>query len=256
MQLELSIGEFVFHENHGIGIYAGVVTLTVGGLKKDYLQIEYFGNDKVYVPVEKISSIYKYSDKDGMKPQISKLNSTAWQRKKQALQKKIKDISGELIKLYAERNNIEGEAYKDFEEETIFANDFTYEPTKDQQFAIDDVLKDLDSKVPMDRLLCGDVGFGKTEVAFRAMFKAVCNNKQVMYLCPTTILSKQQYESALDRFKNFPVEIRLFNRFTSTKEANEIIEDLASGKIDIVFGTHRLLSDNIKHKKLGLLVID
>ena len=191
-----------------------------------------------------------------MKPQISKLNSTAWQRKKQALQKKIKDISGELIKLYAERNNIEGEAYKDFEEETIFANDFTYEPTKDQQFAIEDVLKDMDSKVPMDRLLCGDVGFGKTEVAFRAMFKAVCNNKQVMYLCPTTILSKQQYESALDRFKNFPVEIRLFNRFTSSKEANEIIEDLASGKIDIVFGTHRLLSDKIKPKKLGLLVID
>ena len=252
----IAIGDYVVHRNHGIGIYAGVVTLTVGGLKKDYLQIEYFGNDKVYVPVEKISSIYKYSDKDGMKPQISKLNSTAWQRKKQALQKKIKDISGELIKLYAERNNIEGEAYKDFEEETIFANDFTYEPTKDQQFAIDDVLKDLDSKVPMDRLLCGDVGFGKTEVAFRAMFKAVCNNKQVMYLCPTTILSKQQYESALDRFKNFPVEIRLFNRFTSTKEANEIIEDLASGKIDIVFGTHRLLSDKIKPKKLGLLVID
>ena len=252
----IAIGDYVVHRNHGIGIYAGVVTLTIGGLKKDYLQIEYFGNDKVYVPVEKISSIYKYSDKDGMKPQISKLNSTAWQRKKQALQKKIKDISGELIKLYAERNNIEGEAYKDFEEETIFASDFTYEPTKDQQFAIEDVLKDMDSKVPMDRLLCGDVGFGKTEVAFRAMFKAVCNNKQVMYLCPTTILSKQQYESALDRFKNFPVEIRLFNRFTSSKEANEIIEDLASGKIDIVFGTHRLLSDKIKPKKLGLLVID
>ena len=252
----IQTGDYVVHRAHGIGIYTGVVTLTVGGLKKDYLQIAYLGNDRVYVPVEKISSIYKYSDKDGSKPQINKLNSSSWQRKKQAIQKKIKDISGELIKLYALRNSVQGEAYKDFAEENMFAHDFIYEPTKDQQHAIDDILKDLDAKVPMDRLLCGDVGFGKTEVAFRAMFKTICNNRQVMYLCPTTILSKQQYESALERFKNFPVEIRLFNRFTSAKEAAEILKDLESGKIDIIFGTHRLLSDKIKPKKLGLLVID
>ena len=252
----LQTGDYVVHRAHGIGIYCGVVTLNVQGLKKDYLQIAYLDNDKVYVPVEKISTIYKYSDKDGMKPQINKLNSPVWQRKKQAVQKKIRDISGELIKLYAKRNSVVGEAYQDFPEEDLFANDFPYEETKDQIRAIKDVFHDLDSVVPMDRLLCGDVGFGKTEVAFRGMFKAVCNNRQVLYLCPTTILSKQQYESALERFRNFAVEIRLFNRFTTKKEATEILEGLKSGKIDIVFGTHRLLSKEIQPKRLGLLVID
>ena len=252
----LQTGDYVVHRAHGIGIYCGVVTLNVQGLKKDYLQIAYLGNDKVYVPVEKISSIYKYSDKDGMKPQINKLNSPVWQRKKQAVQKKIRDISGELIKLYAKRNSVVGEAYQDFPEEDLFANDFAYDETRDQIRAIKDVFHDLDSVVPMDRLLCGDVGFGKTEVAFRGMFKAVCNNKQVLYLCPTTILSKQQYESALERFRNFAVEIRLFNRFTTKKEAAEILEGLKSGKIDIVFGTHRLLSKEVQPKRLGLLVID
>ncbi len=252
----LKTGDYVVHRSHGIGIYCGVTTLTVSGVQKDFLQISYLDNDKVYVPVEKITSIYKYSDKDGLKPQINSLNSTAWQKKKQAVQKKIKDISGELIKLYAKRQSVVGEAYRDFPEEELFAQDFIYEETKDQLRAIEDILKDLDSPVPMDRLLCGDVGFGKTEVAFRAMFKTVCNNRQVMYLCPTTILSKQQYESALDRFKNFAVEIRLFNRFTTNREAKEIIEDFQNGKIDILFGTHRLLSPEIKPKHLGLLVID
>jgi len=252
----LQTGDYVVHRTHGIGIYYGVVTLENQGVKKDYIQISYLGNDKVYIPVEKISTIYKYSDKDGMKPQINKLGSTTWQKKKQSIQKKIRDISGELIKLYAKRNSTVGEAYKDYPEEEMFAHDFVYEETKDQKRAIEDILHDLDSSVPMDRLLCGDVGFGKTEVAFRAMFKAICNNKQVLYLCPTTILSKQQYQSALERFKNYPLEIRLFNRFTSKKEANEIIEGLKTGRIDIVFGTHRLLSKEIMPKKLGLLVVD
>ena len=252
----LEIGDYVVHRAHGIGIYAGVVTLKVQGLKKDFLQISYFGNDKVYIPVEKISSIYKYSDKDGMKPQINKLGSTNWERKKREVQKKIKDISGELIKLYAKRNSVKGEAYKDYPEEDIFGSQFVYTLTRDQARAINDINHDLDSVIPMDRLLCGDVGFGKTEVAFRGMFKTVCNNKQVMYLCPTTILSKQQYASALERFKEYPVEIRLFNRFTTKKEADKIIEEFKNGKIDILFGTHRLLSDEIKPKSLGLLVID
>ena len=252
----LHTGDYVVHRTHGIGIYCGVVTLENHAMKKDYLQISYLGNDKVYIPVEKISSIYKYSDKDGMKPQINKLGSTNWQKKKQSIQKKIRDISGELIKLYAERQSVKGEAYQDFLEEELFASEFQYEATRDQNRAIADILKDLNSEVPMERLLCGDVGFGKTEVAFRAMFKAVCNTKQVLYLCPTTILSKQQYESALERFKNFPVEIALFNRFTTPKEAKRILEGLKSGVIDIVFGTHRLLSDEIKCKRLGLLVVD
>ena len=252
----LQVGDYVVHRTHGIGIYAGVITLTVQGMKKDFLQISYLGNDKVYVPVEKISTIYKYSDKDGMKPQINKLDSVSWQKKKQQVQKKIRDISGELVKLYAKRNSIVGEAYKDYAEEDVFASQFQYDETRDQLKAIDDIKHDLDSTVPMDRLLCGDVGFGKTEVAFRAMFKTVCNNRQVMYLCPTTILSKQQYESAIERFRNYPVEIRLFNRFTTPKEARIILEEFASGKIDILFGTHRLLSDQLKPKRLGLLVVD
>ncbi len=252
----LQVGDYVVHRTHGIGIYAGVITLTVQGMKKDFLQISYLGNDKVYVPVEKISTIYKYSDKDGMKPQINKLDSVSWQKKKQQVQKKIRDISGELVKLYAKRNSIVGEAYKDYAEEDVFASQFQYDETRDQLKAIDDIKHDLDSTVPMDRLLCGDVGFGKTEVAFRAMFKTICNNRQVMYLCPTTILSKQQYESALERFRNYPVEIRLFNRFTTPKEARIILEEFASGKIDIIFGTHRLLSDQLKPKRLGLLVVD
>lgn len=252
----LQVGDYVVHRTHGIGIYAGVITLTVQGMKKDFLQISYLGNDKVYVPVEKISTIYKYSDKDGMKPQINKLDSVSWQKKKQQVQKKIRDISGELVKLYAKRNSIVGEAYKDYVEEDVFASQFQYDETKDQLRAIEDIRRDLDSSVPMDRLLCGDVGFGKTEVAFRAMFKTICNNRQVMYLCPTTILSKQQYESALDRFRHYPVEIRLFNRFTTSKESKIILEEFASGKIDILFGTHRLLSDQLKSKHLGLLVVD
>lgn len=252
----LSLGDYVVHRTHGVGIYNGVVTLENQGLKKDYIQISYLGNDKVYIPVEKISTIYKYSDKDGMKPQINKLSSTVWQKKKQAIQKKIRDISKELIALYAKRNQIKGEVFKDYLEEEVFAKSFMYEETRDQKRAIADIMKDLTSPVPMDRLLCGDVGFGKTEVAFRAMFKAICNNKQVLYLCPTTILSKQQYDSAMERFKEYPVEMALLNRFTTQKETKRIIEDLKSGKTDIVFGTHRLLSGDINFKKLGLLVVD
>ena len=252
----LSLGDYVVHRTHGIGVYNGVVTLTNHGVKKDYIQISYLGNDKVYIPVEKISTIYKYSDKDGLKPQINKLGSTSWLKKKQSIQKRIHDISKELISLYAKRNQVVGVAYQDYPEEDIFAKSFPYEETRDQTRAIRDIFHDLDSTVPMDRLLCGDVGFGKTEVAFRAMFKTICNNFQVMYLCPTTILSKQQYESALERFKDYPIEIALLNRFTTPKEVKSILEDLKSGKIDMVFGTHRLLSDDIKFKRLGLLVVD
>jgi len=253
---QLHIGDYVVHSQHGVGIYNGVITLTKNGLKKDYIQINYAGNDKVYIPVEKISTIFKYAGKEGSAPKIDRLNSTSWVKKKQALRNKIKDISEELIKLYAARNNVEGEAFKTYAEEDIFKSEFIYEETQDQLKAIEDIDNDLSSKTPMDRLLCGDVGFGKTEVAFRAMFKTILNNKQVFYLCPTTILSKQQYENALDRFKNYPIEIALLNRFTSGKETKRILEGLEKGTIDLVFGTHRLLSDDVKFAKLGLLIVD
>ena len=252
----LSVGDYVVHRAHGIGIYNGVTTLSIAGVLKDFLLISYLGSDKIYVPVEKIGTIFKYSDGDGVKPSINSLNSTSWIKKKLAVKKKIQDISKELIKLYAQRKNVEGDQYIDYPEEEVFANLFKYEETRDQRRAIKDVLSDLDSSVPMDRLLCGDVGFGKTEVAFRGIFKTVLNNHQVMYLCPTTILSKQQYESALQRFKDYPIEIALINRFTKIADQKKIIEDVKNGKIDILFGTHRLLSDDIKFKNLGLLVID
>ena len=253
---QLSIGDYVVHSMHGIGIYNGVITLTKNGLKKDYIQINYQGNDKIYIPVEKISTIFKYAGKEGSMPKLDKLNSTSWVKKKRELRNKIKDISGELIKLYAARSSVKGTPFKSYAEEDVFGSEFIYEETNDQIKAIKDIDADLSSEVPMDRLLCGDVGFGKTEVAFRAMFKTILNNKQVFYLCPTTILSKQQYENALERFKNYPIEIALLNRFTSTKETKRILEGLEKGTIDLVFGTHRLLSNDVKFAKLGLLIVD
>ena len=253
---DISAGDYVVHLLHGIGIYDGVITLTKNGIKKDYIQINYLGNDKVYIPVEKIDTIYKYSDKDGMKPKINRLGTTAWEKTKLQLRKKINDISGMLIKLYAERSKKEGIVFKDVLEEDIFSTEFPYVLTEDQVKAIRDIDESLKSSVPMDRLLCGDVGFGKTEVAFRAMFKAVMNGYQVLYLCPTTILSSQQYKAAKERFKNHPVNMALLNRFVSAKEQKKVINDIKSGNVDIVFGTHRLLSEDIEPKKMGLLVVD
>ena len=253
---QLSSGDYVVHSQHGVGIYNGVITLTKNGLKKDYLQINYAGNDKVYIPVEKISTIFKYAGKEGSVPRLDRLNSTSWVKKKRELRSKIKDISEELIKLYASRNSVKGTPFKAYAEEAVFGSEFIYDETVDQLKAIEDIDKDLTSDVPMDRLLCGDVGFGKTEVAFRAMFKTIVNNKQVFYLCPTTILSKQQYENAVERFKNYPIEIALLNRFTTAKETKRILEGLEKGTIDLVFGTHRLLSNDVKFNKLGLLIVD
>ena len=253
---QLEKGDYVVHIAHGIGKYLGITTLTVRGAQKDFLTIEYFDGDKIYVPVEKISTIYKYTGKDGGVPKLNSLNSNAWEKTKKYVQSKIKDISEELIRLYKERISLKKIPYKDYPEEKIFASSFNYTLTKDQQKSIIDIDSDLKSDVPMDRLLCGDVGFGKTEVAMRAMFKTVVNNHQVMYLCPTTILSKQQYNVALDRFKDWPVTIKLLNRYTSYKETREIIDDFKNGKIDILFGTHRILSEDVKPKDLGLLVVD
>ena len=253
---DLKVGDYVVHQSNGIGIYGGIKALTKNGMQRDYILINYAGNDKVYIPVEKINSIYKFFDADGVKPKINSLNSTNWAKTKMKVKAKIKDISGELIKLYAARNNIVGDAYKTYPEEEVFDSYFQYTATSDQEKCIKELKHDLSSKVPMDRLLCGDVGFGKTEVAFRGMFKTVMNGHQVAYLCPTTLLSRQQYKNALERFKNYPINIALLNRFVSVKETNRIIKGLKEGTIDIVFGTHKLLNDKIDFKNLGLLVID
>ncbi len=253
---ELHVGDYVVHSAHGIGIYGGITAITKGDLIRDYILINYQGNDKVYIPVERINTIYKYADQDGVAPHINKLNSTTWAKTKLRVKNRIHDISEELIKLYAARASVKGPVFNTYEDEVIFGDYFEYDETSDQIKSINEVDKDLRSSIPMDRLLCGDVGFGKTEVAFRGMFKAVINGYQVAYLCPTTLLSRQQYYNALERFKDFPINIALLNRFTSVKEQNRIYKELEEGKIDIVFGTHKLFNEKVKYKNLGLLVID
>lgn len=253
---DLVKGDYVVHIDYGIGIYNGLTTLSKNGILKDYIQILYEKNDKIYLPVEKINKIYKYGDKDGIKPKLNSLNSTSWLKTRNYVKSKAKDISSELLKLYSKRLQIKTKPYKNYELEDIFNLEFEHTLTKDQDKAISEIENDLNSEFPMDRLLCGDVGFGKTEVANRAINKTVLNNKQVMYLCPTTILAKQQYEVIKERFKNVPVDIALLNRFTSSKDTSIIKNKLNKGFIDIVVGTHRLLSDDIVFKDLGLLIVD
>ena len=254
---KLNVGDYVVHNINGIGRYLGLKTLNQNGMKKDYLMIEYKGGDKLYIPVEKIDLISKYSSNDGIVPKINKLGSTEWAKTKQRVRKKIEDIASKLLELYAKREASIGFSFeKDTEEQAIFDSNFEYNETPDQLKVIEEIKKDMESPHPMDRLLCGDVGYGKTEVAFRAMFKAVLSNKQVAMLCPTTILSNQHYENAIDRFSNFPVRIEVLNRFVTPAKVKKIVEDLKEGKIDILIGTHRILSNDIIFKDLGLLVID
>lgn len=253
----LQIGDYVVHRKNGIGIYKGITTIEKNKLKKDYILIQYKGNDKLYLPVEDISKLYKYVSKEGMKPTINKLNSIEWTKTKLRIREKIKDITQDLLKIYKEREKAIIKPFsKDDENQIIFENEFEYEETPDQIKAINEIKKDLEKPRPVERLLCGDVGYGKTEVIFRAMFKAVENNYQVAYLCPTTILSYQQYESAKERFRNFAINIDIINRHYTNKQVQAKIKKLKEGKTDIIFGTHRLLSKDVEYNNLGLLVID
>lgn len=253
----LQIGDYVVHRKNGIGIYKGITTIEKNKLKKDYILIQYKGNDKLYLPVEDISKLYKYVSKEGMKPTINKLNSIEWTKTKLRIREKIKNITQDLLKIYKEREKAIIKPFsKDDENQIIFENEFEYEETPDQIKAINEIKKDLEKPRPMERLLCGDVGYGKTEVIFRAMFKAVENNYQVAYLCPTTILSYQQYESAKERFRNFAINIDIINRHYTNKQVQAKIKKLKEGKTDIIFGTHRLLSKDVEYNNLGLLVID
>ena len=254
---KLEIGDAIVHNTHGIGIYNGIKTLEIRGNKKDYLEVLYKGQDKLYVPVEEFDRISKYTGKDGIIPRINSLSGTDWAKTKARVKGKVQEVARQLLQIYAYKAMQQGIKFdKDNELQLLFEEEFPYEPTKDQIRAITQIKEEMETSHPMDRLLCGDVGFGKTEVAFRAIFKAINSSKQVLYLCPTTILSLQIYNNAKERFKNFPISIGLLNRFTSQREANRIIDDLNEGKIDFVIGTHRILNDRIKPKKLGLLVID
>ncbi|HEY8364151.1 MAG TPA: transcription-repair coupling factor [Haloplasmataceae bacterium] len=254
---ELKTGDYVVHVEHGIGQYIGIKTLVTNGIHKDYLQIVYKGEDKLYVPVENINLIHKYIGSEGIKPKIYKIGGTEWIREKRKVQTKVKDIAQKLINLYALREQTKGFAFSpDTDEHKLFASSFEYVETPDQLQAIEEVTRDMEQSTPMDRLLCGDVGYGKTEVAMRAAFKAVYDNKQVAYLAPTTILTQQHYNNFIKRFNNFPVNIALLNRFVSEKEQQEILKKIQKGQIDIVIGTHRLLSKDVVFKDLGLLIID
>lgn len=254
---KLNVGDYVVHNIHGIGKYLGIKTLTQNGLKKDYLIIEYKDSDKLYIPVEKIELISKYSTNNSLEPKLNKLGGTEWSKTKLRVKKRLESIAGELLNLYAKRESSQGFAFKpDDEDQITFENNFIYEDTIDQRKVTEEIKRDMEKTKPMDRLLCGDVGYGKTEIAFRAIFKAVMSGKQVAYLCPTTILSNQHYTNALERFKEYPVNIACLNRFVSTKEVKRVINGLKAGTIDIVIGTHRILSDDIEFKDLGLLVID
>ena len=254
---ELEVGDYVVHDNYGIGQYLGIKTLEVQGVHRDYLYVAYAGEDTLYIPVEQFNLVRKYSSSEGKVPKINKLGSSQWQKAKAKARNKVDDIADKLIEIYAARMNQTGYAFPvDNEMQLEFENAFGYELTEDQVRSVKEIKEDMEKPQPMDRLLCGDVGFGKTEVALRAVFKAILGNKQVAFLCPTTILSMQHYKTMLDRFENFPVKVALLNRFTSTKQKNQILKDLKEGNIDLLVGTHRILSKDVEFKDIGLLCID
>ncbi|WP_422448450.1 transcription-repair coupling factor [Thermoanaerobacterium sp. DL9XJH110] len=254
---ELNIGDYVVHAAHGIGKYLGVVSLEVGGHIKDYFAIGYAGGDKLYVPTDQVDLIQKYIGAEDKPPKLSKLGSSEWNKAKNRVKDSVREMARELLELYAARQAVKGFAFsKDTPWQKEFEDMFPYEETPDQLIAIEEVKRDMESDRPMDRLLCGDVGYGKTEVAMRAAFKAVMDAKQVAVLVPTTILAEQHYHTFSERFAPFPVKVEVISRFKSPAEQKEILKRLKAGEIDIIIGTHRLLQKDVKFKDLGLLVVD
>ena len=254
---ELHVGDYVVHNQHGIGKYLGIVTKVVDGVHKDFLHIAYKGDDVLLVPLEQFQLIRKFVSKEGASPKLNKLGTKEWEKTKRKVSEKIAELADRLVHLYANRDEHIGFAYSpDNDLQIEFENDFEYELTKDQAKAVKEIKHDMETNKPMDRLLCGDVGFGKTEVAARAAFKAVKDNKQVAFLCPTTILSLQHFKTFVHRFRHFPVNIKVINRFIKPSDQKQILQDLKEGNVDILIGTHRLLSKDVIFHDLGLLVID
>ena len=254
---DMRSGDYVVHENHGIGKFLGIEQLTVQGEQKDYLKIKYAGNDMLYVPVEQMDIIQKYIGSDGASPKVNKLSGGEWKAAKAKAKAAIAEMAQELLRLYAQRKMQQGHA---FGEDTVwqkeFEDAFPYTETDDQLRSIEEIKEDMERPAAMDRLLCGDVGFGKTEVAARALFKCIADGKQAAVLVPTTILANQHYYTLKERFEQFPLKVEMLSRFRSDKQQDEIIDRLNRGQIDLIIGTHRLLSKDVKFKDLGLLVID
>lgn len=254
---ELKPGDYVVHVNHGIGRFEGIKTLENNGVKRDYITITYQHGDQLFVPADQLKLVQKYVASEGKTPHVNKLGGSEWAKTKRKVAAKVEDIADDLIDLYAKRESEKGFAFsKDDELQREFEDSFPYVETADQLRSIKEIKHDMEQPKPMDRLLVGDVGFGKTEVALRAAFKAVQDNKQVAFLVPTTILAQQHFETIQDRFKNFPVNYAVLSRFQTAAESKKITEELKSGKIDLVVGTHRLLSKDVQFKDLGLLIVD
>ena len=254
---ELQKGDYVVHQIHGIGQYLGIETIELKGIHRDYVSIQYQNGDRISIPVEQIQTLSKYVSSDGKAPKLNKLNDGRFKKAKQKVKNQVEDIADDLIKLYAERSQLEGFAFsKDDEDQVAFDEAFPYVETEDQLRSIDEIKKDMQASQPMDRLLVGDVGFGKTEVAMRAAFKAVNNHKQVVVLVPTTVLAQQHYSNFKERFEQFAVNVDVLSRFRSKKEQTETLEKLKKGQVDILIGTHRVLSKDVEFADLGLIIID
>lgn len=254
---DLQPGDFIVHSQHGVGQYLGIVTREFNGVHKDFLRVVYKGNDELLVPLEQFRLVRKFVSREGVVPKLNKLGSHDWEKTKQRLKENVNEIADRLVKLYSQREENIGYAYgPDSVLQQEFEDDFEYELTPDQALAVQEVKKDMMQPKPMDRLLCGDVGFGKTEVALRAAFKAITEGKQVAFLCPTTILSLQHTATAMKRFENFPIRVEVLNRFVVESKQKEILRELKEGKVDMIIGTHRILSKDVQFHDLGLLVID
>jgi len=254
---DLKIGDYVVHRSHGIGQFVGVNTLKADGVIKDYIKIRYKNDDMLYIPTNDLDTIRKYVGGGDISPRINKLGSKEWDSAKAKVKKNLQEVAKELIELYAKRQKVKGFAFsEDTQWQKQFEDSFEYVETEDQLRCIEETKKDMQQPHPMDRLLCGDVGYGKTEVAIRAAFKAVMDQKQVAYLVPTTVLANQQYESFKKRMEDFAIRVELLNRFRTKKEQDEVIRKLKLGQIDVVIGTHRILSKDVEFKDLGLLIID
>lgn len=254
---DLKVGDYVVHKNYGIGIYIGVNTITADGTTKDYIKLKYAGDDVLYIPTDALDSIRKYVGGEDAGLKLNKLGSKDWEKTKTKVKNNLRAVAKELIELYARREKSRGHAFMpDTEWQKEFEGRFPYVETDDQLRCIEEVKTDMENEKPMDRLLCGDVGYGKTEVAIRAAFKAVMEGKQVAYLVPTTVLAKQQYQTFKERMKDYPITVELLNRFRTTKDKNRVVKELKLGDVDIVVGTHKLLGKEVEFKDLGLLIID
>ena len=254
---DLQVGDYVVHSTHGIGRFLGVERLKVGNVERDYLIIKYAGEDRLYVPTDQLELLQKYVVGEGSPPKIHKLGGTEWQKTKLKVKSSVKKLAEELLRLYAQRQAQPGYAFSpDDNWQREFEEAFPYKETPDQLRAIEEVKRDMTRPVPMDRLICGDVGYGKTEVAIRAAFKAVNDGKQVAVLVPTTVLAQQHFNTFRERFANFPITIEVVSRFKSASEQKKILKGVKEGTVDIIIGTHRLLSKDVAFKDLGLLIVD